>query len=225
LDVYAKSSRADKAIRAAELWKELDELQKQQQTSNGQYGEQAAAVIPDLITFNTLLACAANSFGDDKLKAQSLEIGLAAFKALRNSSSTSGVDGEQHPSQQDCSEVRPCQPPSSLTYHYLFKMLRKFMQPPSKRHNWMKRAFESCCREGCLNQLVLDQVLSHITTEEAQDLLGSEYVSFDNNNVLLEDLPDKWSRNALPCSLSSSSSRSSSFKPHLQGQQESINSI
>jgi hypothetical protein len=217
LDVYAKSSRADKAVRAAELWKEIVELGKQQQQQQelnaGQSEQGAAAVTPDLITFNTLLACAANSFGDAKLKAQSLEIGLAAFKALRKGSrsGTSGVDGERHPSQQQdwTSDDYPCQPPSSLTYHYLFKMLRKFMQPPSsKRHTWMKRAFESCCQEGCLNQLVLDQVLSHITIEEAQDLLGSEYVSVAEQSgplmkVLLEDLPEKWSRNALPCTTTS----------------------
>ena len=87
------------------------------------------------------------------------------------------------------------------------------MQPASKRLDWMKRAFESCCQEGCVNQLVLNQIFAHITAEEAEDLLGSELFSAlassgDNGSgkkssvgplkISVADLPAEWSRNALP---------------------------
>ena len=69
LNAYARSPRADKALKAAAL------LEQMKQHPN-------PACHPDTISYNSLLLACANAFGNDELKRESFTIALDAFKIV-----------------------------------------------------------------------------------------------------------------------------------------------
>jgi hypothetical protein len=144
----------------------------------------SAGIAEDSITYNTLLAAASTAFGSPDLKEESLRIGLAAFDALERNES--------------------CQP-SSLTYSYLFKLIRRLVpkELADGKERLVKRVFDSCCRSGCLNDIILQQVMKNTVDshKDASQLLGHEYSSLllseGVDNLTIGHLPKEWSRRAL----------------------------
>jgi pentatricopeptide repeat protein len=131
----------------------------------------------DTITYNILLNAAANSFGSSELKERSLQIGQQAFDALQADES--------------------CQP-TSLTYSYYFKMLRRLVPQSSSldRNMLVKLAFDLCCEQGCLNEILLRQVLENAETDtQLKVLLGDQFEA--NTKIQMSDLPPEWSRHAM----------------------------
>jgi hypothetical protein len=126
----------------------------------------------DTITYNSLLNAAANSFGSLDLKRQSLQIGRDALNALLSDDS--------------------CQP-SSLTYNYYFKMVRRLSASTEEKIHLIKVGFDSCCKHGCLNDFILRQLIDGLTDAELKSLLGTRASSAPR----LSELPLEWSRNAM----------------------------
>ena len=91
-------------------------------------------------------------------------------------------------------------PPTSLTFYYFFKTIRKFMESSPARWKLTVTAFESCCQHGCLNEIVLDLVIQNLipSPEQGRALL-KEYWSDTNDTsaVLIADLPKEWTRRAM----------------------------
>jgi hypothetical protein len=127
----------------------------------------------DTITYNSLLNAAANSFGSPDLKRQSLQIGRDAWHALLSDDS--------------------CQP-SSLTYNYYFKMVRRLSCCAEEKIRLFKVGFDSCCEHGCLNEFIWRQLMDGLTDAELKSLLGTSRASCAPR---LSELPLKWSRNAM----------------------------
>jgi hypothetical protein len=180
LNAWAKCPRPDKATHAWRMWQEMQQV----------------GVAPDVITYNTFLAATANIyFGSsssldphhqyEKKKAV-LDMGLAVFKALHD--------------DPDCE-------PTTLSYHYWFKTVRKLMPASTARQKVVKHAFTLCCQQGCLNDMVLQYMLQRIVTtrEEIQALVsglaaadGALLLSDDDSyKISVADLPPAWSRRAL----------------------------
>lgn len=136
--------------------------------------EMLDAGIPcDTITYNTIISAAANSFGTSELKQQSFQIGQDAFDALQ--------------ADESCR-------PTSLTFNYYFKMTRKLLpRSSSDTLKLVKTALELCCDEGCLNEILLRQLVKSATDQEVKFLLGDQFAR--SRNML--DLPAEWSRNAM----------------------------
>jgi hypothetical protein len=127
------------------------------------------------ITYNTIIYAAANIYWDTKsieILQQSYQIGQYAFEALQN-------DDENQP--------------SSMTYRFYFKMLQRLLHPKSSadRIGTYKRAFDLCCEQGCLDQIILDRVMNSITNDDAVVIFGSHFDSRNN----IRTLPPDWSRN------------------------------
>jgi pentatricopeptide repeat protein len=132
-----------------------------------------AGIAPDTITYNTILNAAANSFGNSELKQRSFDVGQKAFDNLQNDE---------------------CCRPTSLSYNFYFKMVRKLLPIPSlKRRVLLKSAFDLCCDQGCLNDILLHQLLNTTTDDEAKCVFGNNY----KKGRLLNDLPRAWSHNAM----------------------------
>lgn len=133
-----------------------------------------AAVQCDAITYNSVICAAANSFGSTELKHTSFEIGQQAFDALQ--------------ADESCE-------PTSLTYNYYFKMVRRLLlKSTAIRRTAVKTTFDLCCAQGCLNEIILRQLLESSTNEELKVLLGDQHLS---GTLTLSMLPTEWSRNAL----------------------------
>jgi pentatricopeptide repeat protein len=132
-----------------------------------------AGIAPDTITYNTILNAAANSFGNSELKQRSFDVGQKAFDNLQN--------------DEFCR-------PTSLSYNFYFKMVRKLLPITSlKRRVLLKSAFDLCCNQGCLNDILLQQLLNTTTDDEAKCVFGVNY----KKGRLLNDLPRAWSHNAM----------------------------
>lgn len=127
------------------------------------------------ITYNTIIYAAANIYFDTKsleIRQQSYQIGQYAFDTLQND-----TDNQ----------------PTSMTYRFYFKMLQRLLHPKSStdRIGTYKRAFDLCCAQGCLDQIILDRVTNSISHDEAVILFGNH---FDSRNDI-GTLPLDWSHN------------------------------
>jgi pentatricopeptide repeat protein len=132
-----------------------------------------AGVACDTITYNTILNAAANSFGSAELKERSFQIGQAAFDRLHK--------------EEFCA-------PTSLSYSYYFKMVRRLSQTTDpNRFHLLKSAFDLCCERGCVNEILLQQIVNTTRSSEAKHIFEGNY---ENRNKL-SSLPLDWSCNAM----------------------------
>jgi hypothetical protein len=162
MDAYAKSPRPGKLREVRALWGKMT----------------VASASPDVITYNTVLSAAASASFQHQQKAgrrdgqeslarqqrECLQVGLSAFASL----------------QRD-----PGVRATSLTYHYLFQLLRNCCSeegeaadeetapPTPPRVRLVRRAIRLCCQDGCLNDRILEQ-LARDYGSSPELLLGSQ---------------------------------------------------
>jgi pentatricopeptide repeat protein len=174
LDCCAKSPRADKVDVAVDIWKTMRET----------------GVECDGITWNSLLSVSAGGFGAPANRQRSLQLALHVWSILQQQQREK--DGEE-----DGNYISD--PPTSLTFYYFFKTIRKFMESSPARWKLTVNAFESCCQHGCLNEIVLDLVLQHLipSPEQGRALLKEYWLDTNDSAVLIADLPKEWTRRAM----------------------------
>lgn len=182
LGVHAKSPRADKAIQCAIIWKEM----------------QKHRIVPDHITYNTILMAAANAYGNAELRQKSLEVGLLAFDVFTR--------GDEHKPSKD-EEIRNNNNlPTSLTFSFFIHMLRKCggSLSSSECQKLLRKGLAACGpRYKCLNAHVWDQFIK--ATQQANgrretDPLGlaSLGIQTDQNRFPnFDTLPATWSERAM----------------------------
>lgn len=128
----------------------------------------------DIISYNSLLSVAANAFGAEETRKQGFDLAMEVFQVQQNNSGCEAT---------------------SLTFHYLFKAIRKLMPRSKEQTELTQRIFELCCEQGCLNDIILKSLHSQIcTNQEFQKLFGVHW----KEDPSLADLPSSWSQNALP---------------------------
>jgi pentatricopeptide repeat protein len=136
-----------------------------------------AGVDCDTASYNCVIKAAANSYGNHHIKQKSLQVGMEAFRCLQ--------------ADESCE-------PTSLTYNYYFKLLRRLLsQSIPNRMDFVQTAFELCCRQGCLNDIVLKQMLVGLSEDDAKRLLSNCGINQSDGPIELSDLPNEWSQNAL----------------------------
>ena len=149
LNAIAKCSRAEKTLLASDVFREI--------------GREGLA--PDDITYNTMLACSANSFGPASLKKKSLAIAMEIFQRYYRD---------------------PHHQTSSLTYHYVLRSVQKLCVDTNLRTKLTKQVGRLCCQEGSLNDRILGQLRKSLSTDDVLDLLGHA----DGD---IASLPSQWS--------------------------------
>lgn len=164
INAYAKSPRADKAVRAERVWQDMKE--------NG--------IAEDTITYNSLLAATSGVFGSSDLKKLGLKLGIQVFQNLQGNSN--------------------CKP-TTVSYLYWFKTIRKLMdQSHPLRDAVVEQAFDLCCQQGCLNDIVLHYVLKHFDVTSSRLRRFLEYSK--GRTISTEYLPKEWSCHALGSQIS-----------------------
>ena len=129
---------------------------------------------PDVTTYNTALLACANSFGWDTTKRKALNIALEIYQELLET-----VE------------------PTSQTYTFVFKAIRKLVPPSEARWRVLEKAFRQCCKSGLVNRYVLEQVKLGCNNEQWNQLVGVSRVSAERSgNVGISDLPKEWSCHA-----------------------------
>jgi hypothetical protein len=174
LDAYAKSPRPDRLREVRVLWDRMT----------------AASAAPDVITYNTVLAAAAS----------------ASFQPQQKASRRDGQESpprrrqqqQQQQQQRECLQTGlsafaslqrdPGVRATSLTYHYLFRLLGNCCSqegeaageepaaqplPTPPRVRLVRRAIRLCCEDGCLNDRILEQ-LARDYGSDLELLLGSQ---------------------------------------------------
>ena len=131
---------------------------------------------PDIITYNNVILAAANSFGDADVKSKAFRIALTAFKTIQASS-----DFQQ----------------TSRTYSIFLKAIRKLYKPGKERDTITRKILQYCCRDGLVNQYVLQQAELTCSSEKVLRDIFSQIGSSDNDNAIeLKRLPLEWKANA-----------------------------
>ena len=166
IHAWALSSFVYKADRAYMLMKRMEDKAKEDSESKCQ---------PDIITYNSVILAAANSFGDSKIKKKAFRLALIAFKTIMASSN-----------------LRQ----SSRTYAMFLKAIRKLNKRGAETDEMVKKVFRACCRDGLLNQYVLTQTQLSFTSKNVfQETLAN--MGCSNHSVLdLKHLPEEWQTNA-----------------------------
>jgi pentatricopeptide repeat protein len=135
-----------------------------------------AKVEPDLVTYHTLLSAAASTRTnvDDDIRHDCVRTGLQAFALLQRDPNVSST---------------------SLSFHYLFKIVGRFVPSGTDhRSSVVRAAFGLCCDEGCLNDSLLRQLREHVLTpEEEQQIVEDLVPGCWRPNMCVADLPPPFS--------------------------------
>lgn len=166
---FARSPRADKALKAAEFMKLMS-------------NHPDPLCRPDTITLNTLLMACANAFGSDELKTKSFRIASDTFRntILLGADDTSAIG------------------PTSTTFVHFCKAARRLISGPPQRHLILRKVLLLCCEKGLLNHVVVQQAqLACQNAEEWSEMAGDlvQYIGW-KGTFQATSLPPQWVCNA-----------------------------
>jgi pentatricopeptide repeat protein len=167
LNAYARSPRADKALKAAAFV----QIMKNHPTCR-----------PDIITYNSLLMCCANAFGNAELKQKSFTIALEAFKGTM-------IIGED----DTTTTTRRTLQPTSTTFAHFCKASRRLLQPQQQKPV-LRKTLKLCCEKGLLNQVVMQQVQTTCASDEEWREVGGEVATYVGwkEKLTISRIPISW---------------------------------
>ena len=79
--------------------------------------------------------------------------------------------------------------PNSITYTSMIHALKNLMEDPLERTQAITGIFQQCCKDGCVNQSMMNILAKATTEEQFKSITG--YPS-DKKNI--NELPSAWSR-------------------------------
>jgi pentatricopeptide repeat protein len=180
LNAYAKSPRAEKALKAHKLFTEMERHQR-------------VDCRPDTISYNTLLEACANSFGNQALKDMSFLVALNAFKAIMAKADV----GKNKSNDNDFDALIT---PTSTTFAQFTKACRKLLSTQEKKLSAVKRSLFMCRKMGMLNHLVVRQGQLTCRSQDewkktAEEL--ADYVDWKRDfRKCIRQVPKDWTCNA-----------------------------
>ena len=190
LDVHSKCPRPDKAVRCESVWQEM----------------KSRNIVLDSRSYTTILTAAANAYGDDKLRKESLRVALTAYQEMDDQATRARQQSDTENSNIDVESYYPI----SLTYSFLIRALRKCGSSLSlaDQQRLLRGALTACGpRFGCLNDKVWDQFvnaakdLSKKESISVQECLGLDDLLDDATRIKnvpkFLDLPLAWSRRGM----------------------------
>jgi len=166
---------------------------------------------PDIITYNSVINTAANSFGDFKIKSRALSIATDTFKKVRKLqqqnvlTSSKDVDAPTTTTPMMASIVRP----TSRTYSHFIKAIRKLLTDGKKKDLLIGKVLHLCCNDGLMNHHVLSQLqITCSCKEEFEKLLKNHIIDYytkvgkeglvknGSDIITMKDVPEDWQRNS-----------------------------
>jgi pentatricopeptide repeat protein len=138
-----------------------------------------AEVEPDLVTYHTLLSAAASTRSnvDDDIRQDCVRTGLETFALLQRDPTVSST---------------------SLSFHYLFKIVGRFVPSGTDhRRSAVRASFRLCCDAGCLNDALLRQLRAHVVVSPAEEQRMVDDLVVPGcwrPNMRVADLPPSFSR-------------------------------
>ena len=136
---------------------------------------------PNIICFNTILnACAFSAMAGDDEKKEALAAAVKTFKMLREKNFAR---------------------PDALSYGNMLKCIANLMPIGDARSSMAKTIFTSCCEEGMVGGMALDEIRRCLPSKEFLQLLskcgyGKPLRQHSNAmSVTLKSLPSKWTEN------------------------------
>ncbi len=138
----------------------------------------AKGIAEGTITCNTLLAVTSGVFGSSNVKKSGLKLGIKVFQSL-----------QENP---ECI-------PNTLSYFYWFKTIRRLMEHNHPlRDSVVRQAFDLCCQQGCLNDTLLQYLITHFDSmcELLEPFIQVEGKQGQKDPFTIECLPREWSKNA-----------------------------
>ena len=124
-------------------------------------------LIPSLFIHCRLKACATPTENKEE-KALALQIAASTFNSLPS------IPGLR---------------PNSITYTSMIHVLKNLIEDPSERTQAITGIFQQCCKDGCINQSMMN-ILAKATTEDQFKLITG--YPLDKKNI--NELPSAWSR-------------------------------
>jgi len=187
LDAYARSSRADKAIKAQHLMTVMENHSR-------------LDCRPDTISYNSLMMACAHATGDQQLREKSFEIALRTFKILL---SNGGSTGSRRQQEKPLLRHKPVHElhATSTTFAHFFRACRKLLRPDNaRRKSILTKSLTICRKLGLLNFLVVHQVQLACQSEtDWKETAGglSEYVGWkEDAKRCIKIFPREWTCNA-----------------------------
>jgi len=179
LNAYARSSRADKGIKAQQLMTVMENHSR-------------LDCRPDTISYNSLMMACAHATGNQQLRGQSFVFALRTFKILV--SKGKGKEAEKLLGQQQ--PVHDLYP-TSTTFAHFFRACRKLLLPDNvQRKPVLTKGLAICRKLGLLNYLVVHQIQLACQSETAwKEIAGelSEHVGWkDDYKRCSGTVPREW---------------------------------
>ena len=135
------------------------------------------SVAPDIITYNSVLLCAAYSLGDTEEKREAMTIVLNVFNEIYESSERNQM--------------------TSITYGLFILACRKLIPAGVKgeRLSTVKQVFDLCCENGKLSNEVIHQVKRALPYDQWYIVFEQSKRIDDFKSLTILDLPSEWSQN------------------------------
>ena len=136
---------------------------------------------PNVIVYNTVLnACAFSARGSEEERRQALQIAVETFNQMRGGKYVS---------------------PDAVSYGNMLKCCANLMPPGDQRTAMASRLFASCCDEGLVGGIALDEIRRSIPPRAFLPLLAD--CGYDKpiqqrrkaHSVELRELPREWTKN------------------------------
>lgn len=179
IDAWSRSSFIYKADRAYALLRRMEDTQSATSPLPiARGGEHPTLCLkPDVITYNSVISAAANSFGDARIKAKALRIATDAYRKV-----------------QMAKDLQP----TSQTYALFAKAIRKLIADERQRCAFNSKILHTCCRDGLMSKYTLSQLqMSFTSRKQFMDLLESKgYSSTNKGPVSMKSIPDEWKRHS-----------------------------
>lgn len=164
IDAWSRSSFVFKAEKANALLQRMTE----------EFVEGNIMYKPDIISYNSVISAAANSFGDRNVKNKAFRIALETFKNIQLSKDLS---------------------PTSRTYFLFIKAVRKLTVKNETREKILKKAVEYCCRDQMMNKHILTQLELACRSKEDFHTMMSEFGPV-TIPISVETIPSEWKSHA-----------------------------
>ena len=81
-----------------------------------------------------------------------------------------------------------------VTYGTFLKVCENQMPPSDTRRQLVNVVFKKCAKDGQMGKLVLDQLMSILTPEHFEELVG---ISVEHRSLSWKDLPKEWRSNVV----------------------------
>jgi hypothetical protein len=166
VNAWAKSRVFGKANRAKEV---LDRMVTMYES-----GDRSEAARPNHIVYTAVVNAAAYTVGDEAEKLKAFQIATNTLKDMEHSKYGK---------------------PNQVTYATYVTACQRLIPDGSSRKTSVEAAFKKCCKDGMVDDMVLQRIKSALTTEQLRELFQNPEMFAKDGNINVKNLPREWGSN------------------------------